>query len=123
MPEDSDDELKAKAHQAAAKFIALLAPIYNPELSEFGVTQEIYGEIVEALNGYGVEISDWQLPTIAMLKRDKVRIFDIFDMHEPEQSGFESELWANGKAFDPVLRGVLTKSNDSILFTFKGIES
>jgi len=101
------------------EFIQLISQNNISALSDtFGISTPIFAEIVEALDGYGIEMSEWQPPVFG-----QGRIENIFQMNDPKTLGVEVNLWAKGKPQEPILHAEVNFSTLPPVFYFKYIGS
>jgi len=101
------------------EFVLLISQNNVSALSDkFGISNPVFEEIVEALDGYGIEQSEWQSPVFG-----QSRIENIFQMNDSKTLGVEVNLWARGKPQEPILHAEVNFSTVPPAFYFKYIGS
>lgn len=116
----------SKAYELIRLFIEALNNKDKGTLSsEFGISEDVYEEIVEALSGYDECTSIWSPPPLrgAFDRKGNLHDFDFYEMNQPGVWGGECRLWHGDQRAEPIFHAEFAEVDDKLIMVFRYIEN
>ncbi len=123
-----DDSVPPKkaliAYELTSEFLRCLENGRSVVLSEkFHIGNAVFAEINEVFASYSKSVSGRTLPPKDLAFSGTLRVFYIFQMHDPATVGIESSLWLYGQEQEPIIHAEVQFSNDKAVFQYRYIGS